>query len=346
MAETASVQTAQAENAEAENRRAATMFDHLAMMRLDHATKHVFILPGVVLALLLRGARGGPHSLPGTAPWAFVWPFVAGGLTAILIASANYVINEWLDRASDAHHPLKSARPAVHRHMSAGTVWLQWALLAFAGLALAASASTMMVAIALAFAAQGLVYNVPPLRTKDHPYLDVMSESINNPLRLLLGWAMVDPSSLPPSSLILGYWFGGAFLMGAKRLSEYREIVAIHGKALLVRYRRSFQRYDEISLTVSCFVYALFSAMCLAIFFIKYRVEYILVLPAIALLFGTYLAMSLQPASTAQKPERLFSERGLMVMVALVVAIFAFCTVVNIPALAPLTSQRFIALAH
>lgn len=339
MAETASVETAGAETEGAPfsgaARPRATLIDHVAIMRLDHATKHVFILPGLVLALLLRGASARLT----------LWAIVAGGLTAILIASANYVINEWLDRESDRHHPTKSARPAVRRRMRGSIVWLQWALLTLAGLATAASANGLMLVVALAFAAQGLVYNVQPLRSKDYPYLDVVTESVNNPLRLLLGWAMVDPASLPPSSLILGYWFGGAFLMGAKRLSEYREIVAAHGKALLVRYRKSFARYDEISLTASCFVYALVSAMCLAIFFIKYRVEYILVLPAIALLFGKYLGMSLRPTSIAQKPERLFGEPGLMAIVMVVVAIFALCTVVNIPALAPLTSQRFIALA-
>jgi hypothetical protein len=68
------------------------------------------------------------------------------------------------------------------------------------------------------------------------------------------------------------------------------------------------------------------------------------VLPAIALLFGKYLAMSLRPASITQRPERLFGDPGLMAIVAAVVAIFALCTVVSIPALAPLTGQRFIAL--
>jgi hypothetical protein len=84
--------------------------------------------------------------------------------------------------------------------------------------------------------------------------------------------------------------------------------------------------------------------MALAIFFVKYRIEYIFVLPAIAVLFGKYLALSMQPASTAQKPERLFQESGLMTIVAIIVALFAIFSVVNIPMLEPLTSQQFIEL--
>ena len=132
--------------------------------------------------------------------------------------------------------------------------------------------------------------------------------------------------------------------MGAKRLSEYREIVAAHGRDLLVRYRTSFAGYDEMNLASSCLVYALFSVMALAIFFVKYRIEYIFVLPPIAILFGQYLAISMQPASTAQKPEQLFRERGLMLIVLAIVVICAICTVVDMPFLEPLTSQRYIEL--
>ncbi len=312
----------------------ATFMDHVAIMRLDHATKHVFVIPGVILAVLLRGSQ-----VRLTA-----WPFVAGALTAVLIASANYVINEWLDRTSDAHHPTKSGRTAVRNAMSGGAIFLQWAILVVVGLGIAASASVTMLVVGAVFAAQGVVYNVRPLRSKDYPYVDVLTESVNNPLRLMIGWAMVDPGTLPPSSIIVAYWLGGAFLMGTKRLSEYREIVASHGRELLARYRRSFAGYTEINLTASCLMYALGSVMCLSIFFVKYRIEYIFVLPVIALLFGKYLALSMQPASTAQKPEKLFMERGLMAIAAAVVVIFALCTLIDIPALGPLTSQHFIKL--
>ena len=133
---------------------------------------------------------------------------------------------------------------------------------------------------------------------------------------------MVDPTTLPPTSVILMYWAGGAFLMAAKRLSEFREIVASHGRGLLERYRASFAGYSETSLTVSCFVYALCSSFFLAVFLIKYRVEYLLTVPVVIALFAKYLALSMEPGSSAQKPEKLFRESGLIALVALLAAIF------------------------
>ena len=44
----------------------------------------------------------------------------------------------------------------------------------------------------------GLAYNVPPVRLKEWPYLDVLSESVNNPLRLALGWFALIPDRFPP----------------------------------------------------------------------------------------------------------------------------------------------------
>src|SRR5690606_37839768 len=84
--------------------------------------------------------------------------------------------------------------------------------------------------VSVAFLISGLIYNVNPLRSKDRVYLDVITESINNPIRLMLGWAMVDATALPPSSLLLSYWMGGAFLMTVKRFAEYRSIVASDGR--------------------------------------------------------------------------------------------------------------------
>jgi len=311
-----------------------TLSDYLALARFDHSTKHVFIVPGIVLAYLLRG---GPGTFPLTAA-------VLGLICAICIASANYVINEYLDREFDKYHPTKSKRRAVERALRGSLVKLEWVILIVIGFGAAWLASWTMLAVACLFALQGIVYNVPPVRTKDKAYLDVISESVNNPLRLAIGWAMVDPTTLPPSSIILAYWFGGAFLMAAKRYSEYREIVASNGKELLVRYRASFAGYTEISLNISCFVYGLLSVFFLAIFLIKYRVEYLITVPTVVALFGYYLLLSTAPASSAQNPEKLFREPKLIALVVILALSFIVATYVDMPALSVFLGQRYITL--
>jgi 4-hydroxybenzoate polyprenyltransferase len=221
---------------------------------------------------------------------------------------------------------------------------LEWTTFVLLGLVCAWFGSATLFVTAFIFALQSIVYNVPPLRTKDKPYVDVISESVNNPLRLTIGWAMVDPFTLPPSSIILAYWFGGAFLMAAKRYSEYREIVGSHGTELLVRYRASFAGYSEVSLNISCFMYGLLSTFFLAIFLIKYRVEYLVVVPAVIALFGYYLALSTKPASSAQNPETLFRERKLIVLVVMLAVLFVVATYVDMPMLSVFTGQRYITL--
>ena len=132
--------------------------------------------------------------------------------------------------------------------------------------------------------------------------------------------------------------------MAAKRYSEFREIVASHGKELLERYRASFVSYSETSLAVSCLVYALCSVFFLAIFLVKYRIEYILTVPAVIALFAHYLALSMEPESAAQKPEKLFKQRSLIMLVVLLGALFLFATYTNIPGLDIFMGQRYISL--
>ena len=155
---------------------------------------------------------------------------------------------------------------------------------------------------------------------------------------------MVDPTTLPPSSLLLAYWMAGAFLMGAKRLSEYNEIRATSGIEMLTRYRRSLASYTSESLIISCFLYAMIAAFAIAVFLVKYRIEYVLAFPFIASMFAVYLWLAFRTGSVVQRPERFFHSRRVTVTVVLTILVLIFTTFIDVPLLQYLSTPSFVAV--
>ena len=304
----------------------ANLKDYLRAARVDHWTKQIFVLPGVVTAWLLGGVEEtGLRDLLG--------PTALGILATGLVASANYVLNEWSDSAHDRHHPLKSARPFVVRTPQRILLWTEYATLLAAGLLLSALLNPGVFWTLVVFMASGWWYNLKPLRSKDIPFLDVITESFNNPLRFLIGWFLVTDSAIPPTSILIAYWTAGAFLMGIKRFAEYRTLAASGELEKLNAYRRVFGAYTEHSLLISSFFYALMSTFMMGVFLIKYRIEYLLLFPLISGLFASYLRVALKPSSRAQKPEKLFHEKTLWIIMLLLMALFLACSLIDIPQL-------------
>lgn len=314
--------------------RHATLRDYVRIARPDHWIKNLFILPGFLAAVVLLKPR---PALDGR-----VWGLLALALACTsLVASANYVINEWLDAKFDRFHPTKKNRPVVVADLRKGWVYLEYAALAVAGLGLSLLVGRLFFAMAAWLFLMGVAYNVEPLRTKDVPFLDVLSESVNNMIRLLMGWFVLTDSSLPPCSLVLGYWMAGAFLMATKRFAEYR---MIGDPARAGLYRKSFRRYSESSLLVSSFVYALLSTLLLGVFLVKHRIELLISIPFLVALFGMYVSISYKPDSAAQKPEKLYREKGLMALTLLFAASLLVGAFVEMPWLSVFTSKELISI--
>lgn len=300
--------------------------DYLSIARADHWFKNVFVLPGTALAVILAEIPVADAVIPTLIALASI----------CMAASANYVINEWLDSETDRHHPLKKDRPGAAGSLKTQWVILEYILLALLALGLATLLSRSFMILTIVFLIMGIAYNVPPIRTKDRAFLDVLSESGNNPLRLLLGWSALIPAALPPSSIIFAYWMGGAFLMAIKRFAEYRFIGNAERAAL---YRRSFSQYTEESLLLSSFFYALSAAFFLGIFLIKYRIEFLISFPFLALLFVWYLAIGLKPDSEAQRPEKLYRNKGFVVYVLFIGVLISTLFVLEFPVLQVFVEQ-------
>jgi 4-hydroxybenzoate polyprenyltransferase len=246
------------------------------------------------------------------------------------VASSNYVINEVLDARHDRHHPVKRNRPIPSGQVKLPLAYAEWIGLGAVGLALSWMVSPAFFGTAALLLFMGLVYNIPPVRTKELPYLDVVSESVNNPIRLGLGWFAAGQTAVPPLSLLIAYWMVGAFFMGAKRFSEYR---SIGDPATAVAYRSSFRHYDESKLLVSLFFYATATALFLGIFIVRHHLELLLCVPLMAGFFSYYLHVALKHESAAQAPERLYRERGLMIYLVVCVLAFVACMFIEVPVL-------------
>ena len=273
---------------------------HLAIARLDHSIKNLFVLPGIIVPLSVDPSLIHQHGLALRLVIAFI--------SITLVACSNYVVNEVLDAPFDRLHPIKKNRPAARGLVNIPLAYVQWILMMLVGIGLGLTISKHFALVCLVLWLMGCLYNFPPVRTKDVPYLDVTTESINNPLRMLLGWYAIT-TLVPPVSLLIAYWMIGCYFMALKRFSELNEI---GDRSIAGSYRASFKHYTPESLLVSVCFYASTAMLFLGAFIMRYRIELILGFPLVALTMAIYLKLAFKTESAVQNPEKLYREPALM----------------------------------
>lgn len=306
---------------EVPSKRSSGLLPYIQIARIDHWIKNFFMLFGVLLAYFIE-----PGVLKGSFAVSLCMTFLLVGL----VCSSNYVINEILDARFDRFHPDKRSRPIPSGAVKIPVAYLEWLLLGAAGISGLFLINRSLGFSGLALWIMGIVYNVRPIRTKELPYLDVLSESVNNPIRLLLGWFVLLPEIVPPVSLLIAYWMLGAFFMALKRFAEYRRI-AKKRRALL--YRRSFAYYNEERLLVSLFCYAVFGSLFAGIFTVRYHLELILFFPFAVVFLGLYLQLGFRKDSPVQSPEKLYQEKGLVITGMVSLVVFLALMLTSIPVL-------------
>ncbi len=294
---------------------------YIQIARPDHWFKNVFMVPGIVIAI---------YDSPSLLSWQIILPVLIGLFSTCIIASSNYTINEILDAPKDALHPVKRYRPVPSGLVNLKIAYFEWILLGIAGLLLGAAVNLWFFITLASLLVMGILYNIPPFRLKDIPYVDVLSESLNNSIRLLLGWFSVNQHYPPTLSIIMAYWMIGAFFMATKRYAEYRRI---GDPEVAAGYRKSFSFYNEYRLMLSMVYYSSAFCLFLGIFIVRYRMELILSVPLLAGFIPMYLRLAFWEDSPVQYPERLYKQKGLVVYAALCVVIILSLLFIDIPIL-------------
>jgi len=298
---------------------AISILPYVQIARPDHWFKNIFIFPGIIF---------GIYDSPELLSWQIIPPIIIGLISTCLIASANYIINEVLDAPTDALHPVKKKRPVPSGLVNVKIAYAQWILFVTIGLVAAWMINGFFFISALLLLIMGLLYNLPPVRLKDLPYLDVLAESVNNPIRLFLGWFAVNDFYPPTLSLIIAYWMIGAFFMAVKRYAEYRRIGDPQRAG---KYRKSFIHYNEYRLLLSIVYYVSAFGLFFGIFLIRYRMELILSAPFIAGFIAVYMRIGFKKNSPAQYPEKLYTQKSLVIYSVLFFILFITLLFTDIP---------------
>ncbi len=296
-----------------------TLQGHLEIARFDHWFKNAFVIPGVFAALLLSPDYQGAE---------LVWRVVVGLLAIGLVASSNYVINEVLDAPYDRQHPVKCHRPVPAGRVHIPLAYAQWLAMMGLGIGLGWMVSVSFAAVLSMLWGMGCVYNIRPIRSKDLPYVDVLTEAINNPLRMLAGWFMASTALVPPASLLVSYWMIGCYFMAMKRFAEYRDLKE---PALAAAYRKSFAYYTEQRLLVAVMFYGSAAMLFFGAFIVRYRLELIVSFPFVALVMAVYLALAFKENSAVQRPEGLYREPLIIAPVIACSLVMVLLLIIDIP---------------
>jgi 4-hydroxybenzoate polyprenyltransferase len=274
------------------------MNPYLKAMRLERWPRSLAIFSGVAAYFYLYRETISSISflsLGGTCLFAFLLTWA--------ISTVNYIINEIADAPFDIHHPSKRHRPLVKGEIKITPFILYGIALGVYSLAIAFLFFSFPFFLSLCvLLIAGFLYNIKPIRTKDIPFLDSISESANNPIRFLIGWfAFSSAHVFPPLSLLLSWWIFGNFLMISKRLSEFRLL-----KDKAEHYRSSLSKYSIRSLTFGISLSALFFFIGYFLFAYANKLQsFFYFSPFVFFYFFLIFWKTLREKEAMEEPERL-----------------------------------------
>jgi len=219
----------------------------LELLRINEWYKNITVVLGVIFALFLLNIN---------LSFEIILKITLVLILSCLVSSSNYILNAITDRKYDSLHPKKKLRPIPSKKISLTTATFLLSLFLFFSLYISLFVFDIIItSLLLLLFIAALFYNIKPIRLKDQPYIDVISESINNPIRFMAGWFSITPS-LPNIYLLFFVWSSACILMTKKRLDE----LTYHKKESR-KYRPVFKHYSKSSLNKAIIFYTTISAI-------------------------------------------------------------------------------------
>ncbi len=281
-------------------------FSYFKLLRIDHWFKNLFIIAGIISAILFAQSE-----LIGLN---FVIQGIGAFILASLISSVNYIVNQIADVEFDKKHPDKKTRPIPSGKISVFRAEILAFILLLGSLMITSlfyNANFFYALLSLWIA--GILYNIRPVRLKDIPYIDVISESFNNPVRFLLGWFVIIKSEFPSFIILLSTWSIGAVLMTAKRYDELK----FYGKKL-IPYRDTFNTYSLKSLLIMMYFYITLSMVLITHIIYKHQKPFLIGIPFV-LMFLLWIVKKVKSgeAKTRNVESFVFSYRFILYIIAI-----------------------------
>lgn len=270
---------------------------YVESLRLSRWPRSLAIIPGFLAFLVLQ-----PKSTDILINLSSILRLLIAFLMTWFISTANYIVNEITDAPFDAFHPSKKNRPLVKNKIDKKLLMTIWFLLVIISLLISFEIFNIQFVICLiSLLIAGIIYNVPPIRAKDIPFLDSTIESINNPIRFLIGWYIMT-EIFPTVSILISWWFFGNFLMVGKRVAEKKFLTEEESSG----YRVSLKKYSLKMLIVFMILNAMIFIVSLSIFAIESKLNsFLFSIPFILIYLLMFMKKSIKDREGAEEPERL-----------------------------------------
>ena len=288
---------------------------YVGSLRLERWPRSLAIIPGFIALFVLH-----PQWVETLDYIQLAFKLLLAFILTLFISTANYIVNEITDAPHDAYHPSKKHRPLVNNQISSKVLMALWLVLVISSIGCAylvyKNISFLFSLFALLVA--GILYNVPPIRMKDIPFLDSTLESANNPIRFLIGWHIVT-NSFPPVSLLLAWWAFGNFLMVGKRVAEKKFLTEKESAG----YRLSLKKYQLKDLVIFMHINALVFVAAFCWFALESKLNsFLFSIPFILVYLIMFMKKSLQDIEGAEEPEKLLKNPFFAFYTLFLVAIF------------------------